>query len=70
MVRQAVTLRPMVVHGGADIHLQLMEYIFLWMRPHAGSREEYEEEGAAESMHYELTTIPIPYAPALLTGRR
>jgi len=25
MVRQAVPLQPMEVHGGADIHLQLME---------------------------------------------
>ncbi|PKU41795.1 hypothetical protein llap_7896 [Limosa lapponica baueri] len=118
MVRQAIHLQPMEVHGGADIHLQLVEdptleqvdmpcspwieahtgavllsgpvtvqgdpcwsRLFLkdctlwkgtmleklmkdsilWEGPHAGAREDYEEEGVTETKCYELTPTPTPH---------
>lgn len=32
--------------------------------------EECKEEGAAQKMHKELTEIPIPHPPILLTGKK
>lgn len=32
------------------------------------SREEFEEEGAGETMYNGLTSGPIPFTPALLLG--
>ncbi|KAK4825819.1 hypothetical protein QYF61_002942, partial [Mycteria americana] len=37
----------------------------LWEGPHGGAGEEREEEGAAETKCYGLTTTPIPHHPAL-----
>jgi len=38
--------------------------------PHTGPGEECEEEGVAETMCDELTTIPIPHSSVPLGGRR
>ncbi|KAK4807037.1 hypothetical protein QYF61_018378 [Mycteria americana] len=45
-----------------------VEDCLLWERPHAGAREESEEESAAETMCDELTATCIPHPPALLRG--
>ncbi|KAM6078077.1 activating transcription factor 7-interacting protein 2 isoform 2-T3 [Theristicus caerulescens] len=46
------------------------EYI-LWERPHAGEREQHEEEGAAEMKCYGLTRTPSRHPPVPLgRGRR
>lgn len=39
-----------------------------WEEPHAGAREEHEEEGAAETKGYGLTIAHIPHPPASVTG--
>lgn len=31
-----------------------------WVGPHTGAGKECEEEGAAETMRYELITTPVP----------
>ncbi|GAB0177893.1 zinc finger and BTB domain-containing protein 5 [Grus japonensis] len=50
---------------------KFMKECILWEGPHAGAREQGEEEGAAELKRYELTTTPIPHPPApLREGRR
>jgi len=36
----------------------------------AGAREEYEEEGSAETKCYELTAAPVPHTPEPFRMRR
>ena len=60
MVRQAVPLKPMEVHGGAG--------------PYAGAVEESEEsfpqeEGVAETTCDELTAVPLPHPPCANWGK-
>lgn len=38
-----------------------------WETPHAGA-EQCEDEGAADTKCYEVTTTPIPHLPVLLPG--
>jgi len=38
--------------------------------PHAGVGEEHDEEGTAETMRDELTTIPTPHTPVLVEGSK
>jgi len=45
---------------------KFMEDCLLCIRAHTGAEGEYEEEGAAEKMHSELTTTAITHSPALL----
>jgi len=40
-----------------------MEDCLLWEGPHTGTREECEEEGAAETTWDELTAIPVLRPP-------
>ena len=44
---------------------QFVKDYVLWKEIHAGAGEESEDEGAAETKNYELTSIPIPHPPAL-----
>ena len=49
MVRQAVPLQPMEVHGGADIHLQPVEAVTPWeARAGAGSWQDLWPRGPVE----------------------
>lgn len=43
----------------------------LWVESHTGAGEDHEEEGMAETQHYEMTTLSIlhPSVP-LGQGRR
>lgn len=45
---------------------KFLEDCFPWEKPHDGTGEECEEEGAAEMTYDELTTTPIPCPPAPL----
>jgi len=45
---------------------KFVEDCLLWEGSHAGTREEYEEQGASETMCDELTATPIPHPPAAL----
>ncbi|KAK4811345.1 hypothetical protein QYF61_027574 [Mycteria americana] len=44
---------------------QFLKDCIPWEGPHSGAEEECEEEGAAETQHYELTSTPIPHPPEL-----
>ena len=49
---------------------QFVENYLLWVEPHAGAGEESEQEREAEAVCDELTTTPIPHAPAPFVGKR
>ncbi|GAB0203872.1 zinc finger and BTB domain-containing protein 5 [Grus japonensis] len=47
---------------------KLVEDCLLWEGPHVGAGDESEEEGAEETMCYELNATPIACPPVLLNG--
>ncbi|GAB0186285.1 zinc finger and BTB domain-containing protein 5 [Grus japonensis] len=55
---------------GHMLEQSIPEGLYPVKRTHAGAGEQHEEEGAAETKHYELTATPIPHPPVPLQGRR
>lgn len=63
------TLKEAAPNTGSHKERDISQKTAACGRTHAGSGEKSEKEAAAKKSCYGLTTVPIPYPPALLGER-